>query len=145
MNQVVMKLQCNLLYIENSKKRKRKHKVILSDDDETNVGHSGKSSTQRKRVDQMHVWLAIYEEIPNISENDKRVLRLETMNGLIIGVFSALEVAKSACIDYIIHDLKQENQDFDSIDWEENGWYSDDLIEELDPIQQVYVLKQSIK
>jgi hypothetical protein len=28
----------------------------------------------------------MYEELPNISENEKRVLKLQTMNSIVIGV-----------------------------------------------------------
>lgn len=131
-----------------SKKRRRSQILIVSSDDEDNrpVSTSRKEGSRRKsNAAAPSVWLAIYEELPNLSQNEKRVLKLQTMNSFVIGVFSSFESATAACIKYIKKELDRPDVDFESIDWEDNGWFSDDLIDDLDPFQQVYIIKHIVQ
>lgn len=86
----------------------------------------------------------MYEELPNISENEKRVLKLQTMNSIVIGVFRTFDSAKRACMNYIRNELDRPDVVFDAVHWEEDGWFSDDLIDELDPFQQVFIVKHFV-
>lgn len=128
----LMKLPCRLQCIHNRKSRKRSQSVIMSSDDE-------------ELSSRVSVWLAVYEELPNISENEKRVLKLQTMNSLIIGAYRTFEGAKMACIKYIKKQLNRHDEDFESIEWKEDGWFCDDLIDESDSFQQVYILNHFLQ
>jgi hypothetical protein len=116
-------------------KRRRSQTVIFSSDDEDEC---------RKQTSHNSVWLAIYEEVPNISENEKKVLKLQTMNSFVIGVFTDVDSAQVACIRYVKNELDRPDIDFENVDWEEDGWFNDDLIDELDPYQRVYIMKHFV-